>query len=251
MNNYQKTVLYGFVNSTFMRLTNQSIKIVGLPTTIVDGRAMSTTDNMYKLGIRMMRELNHNSKRYAKLNEVEYVVVLVTDMQKADIDTNKLDSKADVFIDKCNEHFIGFDVVDKSTREVYVSIRLNEDNNFVFLNDSILQHSKQVVEEVCKEVRAILNSDRVKMTWDFEEALLATLTLVSTQSANLREDNAEQISDVFKLIKQIKFFLQKYYDDNPSISGFQELSKFGCLEYIKLAEILYRTSLLSLNYVIK
>lgn len=146
MNNYQKTVLYGFVNSTFMRLTNQSIKVVGLPTTIVDGRAMSTTDNMYKLGIRMMRELNHNSKRYAKLNEAEYVVVLVTDVQKADIDVNKLDSKADVFIDKGNEHFIGFDIVDKSTRETYVSIRLNEDNNFIFLNDSILQHSKQVVK---------------------------------------------------------------------------------------------------------
>lgn len=36
MNNYQKTVLYGFVNSTFMRLTDQNIKVVGLPTTMVD-----------------------------------------------------------------------------------------------------------------------------------------------------------------------------------------------------------------------
>lgn len=247
MNNYQKTVLYGFVNSTFMRLTDKSIKVVGLPTTIVDGRVMSPTDNMYKLGIRMMKNLNHNSKRYAKLNDTEYVVVLVTDVQRADIDVNELDSKADVFISKDNEHFIGFDIVDKSTREAYVSIRFNEDNNFVFLNDSILQHSKQVVKEVCEEVRIILNSDRVKMAWDFEEALLATLTLISTQSENLREDNVEQITAVFNLIKQIKPFLQKYYDDNPAISGFQELSKFGCLEYVKLAEILYRTSLLSLK----
>lgn len=247
MNNYQKTVLYGFVNSTFMRLTDQNIKVVGLPMTMVDGRVMSPTDNMYKLGIRMMSDLNHNSKRYAKLNEAEYVVVLVTDVQRADIDVNKLDSKSDVFISKDNEHFIGFDIVDKSTREAYVFIRLNEDNNFIFLNDSILQHSKQVVKEVCEEVRAILNSDRVKMTWDFEEALLATLTLISTQSAELKEDNVEQISDVFNLIKQIKPLLQKYYDDNPSISGFQELSKFGCLEYVKLAEILYKTSLLALK----
>lgn len=247
MNNYQKTVLYGFVNSTFMRLTDNSIKVVALPTTIVDGRVMSPTDNMYKLGIRMMKNLNHNSKRYAKLNDTEYVVVLVTDVQRADIDVNELDSKADVFISKDNEHFIGFDIVDKSTREAYVSIRFNEDNNFVFLNDSILQHSKQVVKEVCEEVRIILNSDRVKMAWDFEEALLATLTLISTQSENLREDNVEQITAVFNLIKQIKPFLQKYYDDNPAISGFQELSKFGCLEYVKLAEILYRTSLLALK----
>ena len=85
------------------------------------------------------------------------------------------------------------------------------------------------------------------MAWDFEEALLATLTLISTQSENLREDNVEQITAVFNLIKQIKPFLQKYYDDNPAISGFQELSKFGCLEYVKLAEILYRTSLLALK----
>lgn len=230
-----------------MRLTDKSIKVVGLPTTIVDGRVMSPTDNMYKLGIRMMKNLNHNSKRYAKLNDTEYVVVLVTDVQRADIDVNELDSKADVFISKDNEHFIGFDIVDKSTREAYVSIRFNVDNNFVFLNDSILQHSKQVVKEVCEEVRIILNSDRVKMAWDFEEALLATLTLISTQSENLREDNVEQITAVFNLIKQIKPFLQKYYDDNPAISGFQELSKFGCLEYVKLAEILYRTSLLALK----
>lgn len=172
---YQSVVMEGFISQEFSSVSADSKIVMGFIKMAMNNyHAVKHRYDEIETGIMLYNNLNSNSKRYARLDSRKYDVYLITDAVSINIE----DADEKVYNgSKIDGIFLGYDVFIREENTLCACIRLDGSGEYSI--EGCMQNWPDIaIDKSIDSVRKILTSDRSKLIYDIEEAIMATIILM-------------------------------------------------------------------------